>query len=315
MRFNHTPFFVFFVAALVGCTPFSDTNPPTGNVTGPVVGGAAGYGLGSLLHLTRTGSAALGIGGAGLGYYLTTQRFSSAEIVSNGGQVFSLGQFVTINLPTDTLFEPNSADFLPGKEPVLESAVSVLNRYPDDNVVVSGNMSGFASSKTERKLSEARARQVAAFLWSRGFNNFNHNSNTMDRKLMYVGYGNYFPVANHFKMEGIRANSRIQITASPSNANLDLGRCHVFNNIGDLREPKSNHDDPSGLRGTFSSDNHMPDDTDFARTKPFTDSPLANSENIAAAPSVIYDADHDAASSAFETPDTHQSLSEQPIDK
>ncbi|MDR3490608.1 MAG: OmpA family protein [Gammaproteobacteria bacterium] len=217
---------IFFT--LAGCTPISHTNPPTGSFVGAAVGGAAGFGVGKLLHLSNTASGALAVGGAGLTYYLTTLRFSSAEIVQAGGQVLTLGQYVTINLPTDNLFETNSADFLPGTEPVLNSVVSVLNRYPDHNVIVSGNMSGFESERFEQRLSEARARQVAAYLWSQGVNNFNHHSIQTDRRLLYIGYGNYFPIASSYPLESLRANSRIQITASPTSAQLNLGKCHTY---------------------------------------------------------------------------------------
>ncbi len=266
---------------LAGCTPISHTNPPTGNVAGPLVGGAAGYGLGAWMGLSKTASGALGVGGAGLGYYLTTLRFASAEIVHAGGQVFTLGQYVTINLPTDALFEENSSDFQPGMEPVLNSVASVLSRYPNDNLIVSGNMSGFGSNKFEQRLSEARARQVAAALWARGLNSFNHQSVHTDRKLLYVGYGDYFPVASNYPLESLRANSRIQITAAPSTAQLNLGKCHVFNNIGDLNEPKLK---PTTDYSRAFSDYPVPDDGDFAKTVPFSDVPPANSENIAALP-------------------------------
>jgi len=285
----------------VGCTPFSKTNPLTGSALGTVAGGGVGYGITKLLKVNNGGAiAALTLSGAGVGYYLSSQRFASSEMVQAGGKVFTLGQYVTINLPTDNLFLANSSEFAPNTESVLASAASVLSRYPQNNVVISGNMSGFGSNRFEKTLSQARARQVAAFLWAHGFNSFNDTSNNTHRLLMYTGYGSYFPVANHEKAASIRQNSRIEITAFPSSADLDLGRCQVFDNPGadnDAREIKH-----ANLDKAFEQTNHFSQtrENDFARSQPFTDVPLANSENIAPSPiSEPYSAVLDQGKDAF----------------
>ena len=81
-------------------------------------------------------------------------RFSSAEIIQAHGQVFTQGDYVTIEVPTDYLFDTNSSDFNPGVEPVLDSIASVLQRYPDNNILISGNTSGTDTDHYELKLSE-----------------------------------------------------------------------------------------------------------------------------------------------------------------
>jgi hypothetical protein len=103
--------------------------------------------------------------------------------------------------------------------------------------MVSGNTSGFGSARFEHRLSEDRARQVAGFLWANGITEFKPQS--LDtRKLTYVGYGNYFPVANNITNSGIRSNSRIQITAYPTSEQLLITKKQqAFNNMGEYDEP------------------------------------------------------------------------------
>ena len=57
------------------------------------------------------------------------------------------------------------------------------------------------------------------------------------RKLTYVGYGNYFPVANNITNSGVRANSRIQITTLTKDQLLITKKQQAFNNVGDIDEP------------------------------------------------------------------------------
>ncbi len=213
-----------------------DFNHLTGNAVGPVAGAAIGAGGAAMFGASKPEIALLGLGGAGIGYYVTTLRFASGGVVQAGGQVYGIGDYATIEIPTDKLFDTNTAELLPEADPILRSAVVVLNRYPKNNIIVSGNTSGFGPVKFEQKLSEDRARAVANFLWSHGIGDFQGNSINM-RKLNYVGYGNYFPIANHIRAQSIRQNSRIQITAYPTNAQLGIDKKQkTFNNIGSLQE-------------------------------------------------------------------------------
>jgi outer membrane protein OmpA-like peptidoglycan-associated protein len=228
---------VFSFVTACSYNPFSpSTNRTTGSATGAAVGAGVGAGSMALLHAPKALVAGMGLAGAGIGYYATTLRFQSGPIIQAGGQVYSVGDYVTIEIPSDKLFDVNTAELLPEATPILDSTVTVLNRYPSHNILISGNTSGFASEKYERKISEDRARQVAAYLYANGVSGYQENSNNL-RKLIYVGYNHYFPIANDIRAKSIRQNSRIQITAYPSKLQLHLDKCHkVFNNIGDIDE-------------------------------------------------------------------------------
>jgi outer membrane protein OmpA-like peptidoglycan-associated protein len=266
-----TALFLTILLTAAGCTPITRSDPPTGSYAGPVVGGAAGAALAGVFNASRTYLWVGGLAGAGLGYYFTSLRFDSGSILHAGGQVFTVGQVVTIEVPSDSLFDTNTADFLPGTDPILDSMASVLARYPGNNIMISANTSGFGSAKDEQALSEERARQVAGYLWAHGVtgtNDQNVGSSKYDKKRqIYVGYGSYFPIANNIRLKSIRQNSRIQITAYPTDAQLKVEGCFsVFNNIGGTNE-KHCHNARADRRAKAPnthnafSDDHLPDGT------------------------------------------------------
>ena len=231
---------LLFALSLSACsyTPFGNDNHLTGSATGTAVGAGVGAGIAGLLGASKPWTyVAAGLGGATVGYYVTTLRYAAGGVIQGGGEVYTLGDYTTIEIPTDQLFDANSDEFLPQADPILKSAVDVLDRSPCNNIMISGNTSGFGTTRWERKLSENRARQVASFLWLHGINDFQGQSIRM-RHLTYVGYGDFFPISNNIRAKSIRQNSRIQITAYPTKAQLGLDKHHAaFHNLGDMDEP------------------------------------------------------------------------------
>lgn len=212
--------------------PLNANNHLTGNVLAAGAGAAVGAGTAAALGASKPGIVAAGIGGASVGYYLSTLRFAAGGVIQAGGQVYQVGDYVTVEIPSDQLFEPNTASLIPSGEPALKSTVNVLRRYPNHNIIISGNTSGFGPNRWERKLSEDRARQVASYLWANGIQELRPGINIEKRMLTYVGYGSYFPIANDLTNEGIRSNNRIQITVYPTSDQLLISkRVSMFGNI------------------------------------------------------------------------------------
>jgi hypothetical protein len=206
-----------------------DSSNPSGNLAGPVIGGAAAVAGTAALGAPRPLIYGAGLGGIALGYYMTTLRFDAGPIIKIGGDVYTQGDYVGISIPAYKLFEVHSAELLPQAEPLLNSAIAVLKRYPNANIMISGNSSGFNSAHDDQKLSAARAQKIAAYLWAHGINNFKGQS-INSRKLTFVGYGDYFPISSGPNKQ---KNSRIQITGYPSAADLKIDqKSTLFNNIG-----------------------------------------------------------------------------------
>lgn len=223
---------------LAGCTynPFIRDNNTTGSPVSTLIGASVAGGGVALLGAPRPWIFGAGLLGGAFGYYVSTLRHDAGAIIRYGGQVYKVGDFIGIYIPTDCLFESNTADFLPKARAILDSTAAVLQRYPDNNILISGNTSGFYCSRWEQWLSERRAQRVAAFLWNAGINNFKDRSLDM-RTLNYVGYGDYFPIANKISNTGLRQNSRIQIVSYPSSYDLQIDKRRMaVHNVGTIND-------------------------------------------------------------------------------
>lgn len=216
-----------------GCAynPLIPNNHTTGSPAGAIVGAGVGAGGVALLGGPRPYIGLAGLAGGVIGYYVTTLRYASGGIIQAGGQVYKIGDFVGIYIPSDILFESNTDRFLPQAKSVLDSAAAVIKRYPQSNVLISGNTSGFYRARWEQIISERRAEKIAAYLWNAEIN----NAYNPRRNLNYVGHGDYFPIASDITNRGIRDNSRIQITVYPSNTDLLPRREITAHNIGYIR--------------------------------------------------------------------------------
>lgn len=222
------------IVFLTSCSynPFISNNHLTGDPAAGAIGAGVGAGAVALAGGTKPMIAVGGIAGGMFGYYVTTLRHDAGPIIRGGGNVYQVGKLIGIYIPTDNLFEPNTAELLPEANAILDATIVVLERYPNNNIIVSGNTSSFYTSRWEQRLSEKRAQVVAAYLWRGGISQFKFQSNDT-RKLLYVGYGDYFPIANYYTDKGIRANSRIQITSYPSDCDLHIDqRTASMRNVG-----------------------------------------------------------------------------------
>jgi outer membrane protein OmpA-like peptidoglycan-associated protein len=263
MRVSRLHAYIGYLAiglSLSACSynPMVRDNHTTGSPLGAAIGAGVGAGSVGLLGGSKFYIGLAAVGGGAIGYYVTTLRYDAGGVIEGGGDVYKVGEFVGISIPTDKLFEPNSAEFTENAPYILDSAVDVLNRYPTHNILISGSTSGFGRPRYETELSLKRARAVSSYLWKSGINDFKTQSNDM-RKLDYVGYGNYFPVGNADSNSSIRANSRIQITSYPIGADLGLGKRNMaVHNVGGLDdEPTPSKPKKCG----FKDGDCTPDDT------------------------------------------------------
>jgi outer membrane protein OmpA-like peptidoglycan-associated protein len=229
--------FSLIFIGLTACTfnPFISSDHTTGNPSVALLGGAGTAGAISLLGGPKPVMAFGGFLGGGVAYYLTTLRSDARGIYQARGQVYKVGYYIGIYIPSDSLFEPNTAEFVPNYQQTLDSVITVLSRSTHNNILVSGNTSGFALPHWEKKLTLARAKAVADYLWRYGACHFKDKS-LGKRELSYVAYGNYFPIASDITNRGIRENSRIQITGYPSDADIFPGKYNVLYNVGSLND-------------------------------------------------------------------------------
>lgn len=211
--------FLLTCLLLTGCTRHLSGDQSHEAATGAAIGAVALGGAAALAHASPAGVVAAGAGGAVAGYLIASRSLPSHHILSLGGSVLQTGDCVTVLLPSDSLFEINTARFQENVTPVLASTVRILNDYPQNDVVISGNSSGFGTDSREIRLTARRASRVAHWLQQNGLSRFRESG--MERRCEVItGNGDRFPIASPLTLSGVRTNSRIQISACPPASTL-----------------------------------------------------------------------------------------------
>jgi outer membrane protein OmpA-like peptidoglycan-associated protein len=206
--------FVFILVPFIlsGCTTtdpytgekqYSKTSVSTliGAVSGGVIGAVAsgGKAKGALI-----GAGVGAVGGAVAGSYLDRQADElRAELRNTGVRVVRTEKNLQLIMPGDITFKQSSADINAQFYPVLRSISKVLKKY--DKTLV--NINGYASSEGDpsynQRLSEQRARSIAAYLRSQGIKK---------QRLIDKGFGIRYPVASNSTPEGRAANRRVTLS-------------------------------------------------------------------------------------------------------
>jgi outer membrane protein OmpA-like peptidoglycan-associated protein len=89
-----------------------------------------------------------------------------------GATVERVGEGIKITFNSGLLFNINSAQLSPTTQQNLRELATTLNKYEDTNVLIEGHTDNTGSDELNQKLSEERAKSVAAFL---GAQNVKHN--------------------------------------------------------------------------------------------------------------------------------------------
>lgn len=110
---------------------------------------------------------------------------------------------VTIALE-DIRFAPDSAELLDSELVKLDWVTTILEQYPDRDVLITGHTALAGTPEGRLRLSEERAAAVGAYLIAQGVRTRN--------QLMYRGRGAEDPVADNATFEGRRRNRRVEIT-------------------------------------------------------------------------------------------------------
>jgi outer membrane protein OmpA-like peptidoglycan-associated protein len=98
-------------------------------------------------------------------------------------------------------FETGSAKIRTRSYPILDSAVDLLNEYPDIRVVIEGHTDAQGSDSKNLVLSEQRANSVRDYLLAKGI--------ASDR-MSTAGFGETKPVASNKTKAGREQNRRIE---------------------------------------------------------------------------------------------------------
>ncbi|MES2204845.1 MAG: OmpA family protein [Pseudomonadota bacterium] len=133
------------------------------------------------------------------------------DIRKVGGEVYQSGSFVTIVLPDDALFEPSTANLLPGAYPLIDNVAKIITRFPGQNVIITAHTDGIGMALVQAKLSRQQAQLFALTLWQQD----NIDLKAFQR-FKYAGMANTLPITEDPSAYGQSLNRRIQITIYPS---------------------------------------------------------------------------------------------------
>ena len=180
---------------------------------------AIGAGIGAVIGLIsgddavdRRQKALIGAGvgalaGGAVGYYQDRQQAElRAELEGTGVSVTRIGDNITLNMPGNVTFATDSADLSPQFFNVLNSVSKVLNKYEQTIIEVAGHTDSTGTDQYNQQLSQRRASSVAQFLQSQGI---------LNQRIMTLGLGEQYPVADNGTASGRQLNRRVELTLVP----------------------------------------------------------------------------------------------------
>jgi len=235
MRFARPLLILFVILILSACAagdPYRHTKAGAG--IGAVSGAVIGHQLDS--RSGRYVGAAVGaLTGAAVGNYMDQQQQALERALAaerrRGLNVERLEDgSLRLDLPSEVLFDFDSAAIKPAFVPALQRVAGALREYDRTVVYIVGHTDSVGSDAYNLDLSVRRAESVAGFLASSGVS---------DNRLRTEGRGKREPVASNATPEGRQLNRRVEIYIRPI----------VEGQESRAYEPPRRHSPPPGAYG------------------------------------------------------------------
>ena len=215
------PAIAVLTIAVAGCETFdayTGESKTSSATKGALIGAAAGAAVGLMSGddaVERRQHAMIGAGigalaGGSVGYYMDQQEKKLRDQLQGSGvSVTRDGDNITLNMPGNVTFASDSSDLRPGFFDVLNSVGIVLTEFDKTVVEVAGHTDSTGSDEYNLTLSQRRATTVGEYLYTQGI---------MDQRIITVGMGEHFPIADNGTTEGRQLNRRVEITLVPLTA-------------------------------------------------------------------------------------------------
>lgn len=172
-----------------------------GGVSGGVVGGVIGHYAGNTALGAILGAAVGGTAGVLIGNHMDKQAAEMKKDIS-GATIERVGEGIKITFDSGILFATNSSILEPQAKTNIQKFATILNKYPDTNILVTGYTDSDGTEQYNQTLSERRAKAVSDYAAAQGVSS---------SRFSVVGFGESEPVASNDTVDGKRMNRRVEI--------------------------------------------------------------------------------------------------------
>jgi outer membrane protein OmpA-like peptidoglycan-associated protein len=191
------------VIGLLGCASMKrrDKGAIIGATSGGVIGGIIGHQAGNTAIGAILGAAVGGAAGAYIGNYMDKQA-EEMQADLQGAKIERVGEGIKITFSSGILFNVNKSDIQPTAQENLQKLATILNKYPDTQILIEGHTDSDGKEDYNMDLSIRRANSVSNYL----------SSLQVDPTRFHTqGYGETQPVASNETAEGKALNRRVEI--------------------------------------------------------------------------------------------------------
>lgn len=194
---------ICLVISSAGCASWSKTakGAAIGAAGGAVVGGVIGKIAGNTLLGAIAGAAIGGAAGAYIGRQMDKQAAEMRRDLQ-GAKVERVGEGIKITFDSGLMFDVNKYDLRAASQTNLTKLATILNKYPDTNILVEGHTDSTGTREINMPLSENRAKAVSAYLAT---------LNVQSARFTVHGYGPDQPIGDNASAEGRQQNRRVDL--------------------------------------------------------------------------------------------------------
>ena len=179
-----------------------------GGLLGAGAGAVLGAGVGALIG-GKKGAAIGAIGGAAVGGTTGAvigrkmdQQAADLQRDMQGVKVERVGEGIMLTMPAGILFESSKFNLTSTAESEIAKLSTVLKKYPDTDVLVTGHADASGVAAKNLTLSEQRAQSVVTYLSTQGVD---------AARMRSAGKGDVEPIADNATPEGRTVNRRVEV--------------------------------------------------------------------------------------------------------
>jgi outer membrane protein OmpA-like peptidoglycan-associated protein len=119
-----------------------------------------------------------------------------------GAEIQRIGEGIKITFDSGILFDIDKSDLRPVSETNLTKLATILNKYPDTNILIEGHTDSTGTDDYNMALSKDRAQAVSQYLAT---------VDVKSARFSIAGYGETQPIVTNDSLEGRQKNRRVDI--------------------------------------------------------------------------------------------------------